>query len=343
MKARKTVDFVLVTLLLIFAGYFVVTRYFISAKPQKKFSKITKANDILKYKTEIKPQFLNTAITSSACTMFLKSSAEKSMVEYANEFIDHHVDDILKTCNGAFPSNLEAKINDALLKCKSSVREKITNECFAALLAAKTTSVATVIKPDVDPRDLSPTILLHLIAEKFSNGDFFEHPHVSLALVNALLDKEPSYLGGYKVKMMLLAMSNLNKEDYYKNEFQDTMDEAKRLNPADPEIRELAIAEKGQIFNGADAPKDKTSFINYLDSEAAKHPTEWIYDYYKAQTLYDNGKGNYDQTLALVEKALKKAPNDYRLKQTLESLKSDDEERRKHPFVLAIGFSLNDL
>lgn len=345
MKARKVSDIVIALFLLSFAGYFIYTRFINPPRPVKKYTKITKANDILKYKTIIAPQLVNTTLTSAACTMFLKDSAEKSMMDYANEFIDHNVDNILKTCTGAFPSNLQAKIEDAVLKCKDSAREKIENVCFAALLAAKTASVATIIKPDVDPRDLSPTVLLHLIAEKFNSGDFLEHPHKSLAIINALLDKEPSYLGGYKLKMMLLAMSNLNKEEHYKNEFQDTLDEARRLNPNDPEVRELAIAQRGEVFNSNDngSKKDNTEFIHYLENEAAKHPKEWIYDYYKAQALYNNGKGNYEQTLALVENALKKAPNDFRLKQTLENLKSDDEEKRKHPFILAVGFSLNDL
>ncbi len=346
MKARRVFDIVLGLSLATLAGYFLYTRYINPSKPVVKRVKLVKANDLLKYKTEIAPKIVNTTLTSAACTAFLKDSAEKTMMDYANEFIDHQVDSILKTCTGAFPSALQAKIDDVVLKCKDSTREKISNECFAALLSAKTSSVATVIKPDVDPRELNSTLLLHLIAEKFSNGDFFEHPDKSLAIVDALLDKEPGYLGGYKVKMMLLSMSSLNKDEHYQNEFQDTLDQAKRLNPADREILEMEIAAKGDVFNTPSDPsekKDQTEFINYLNKESAKHPDEWIYDYYKAQALYNNGQGNYEKALALVEKALKKSPDDMRLKQTLENLKSDDEQRRKHPFILSIGFSLNDL
>ena len=83
--------------------------------------------------------------------------------------------------------------------------------------------------------------------------------------------------------------------------------------------------------------------MNYLEQESQIHPKDWIYDYYRANALYDGGKGNYQQTLALVENALKKSPNDMRLKQTLENLKSDDDVKRKHPFIISIGFSLNDL
>lgn len=346
MKARRVFDIILGLSVVALAGYFIFSRFINPPKPAEKKVKLVKANDLLKYKTEVAPSIVNTSLTSAACTAFLKDSAEKTMMEYANEFIDHHVDSILKTCSGAFPSALQAKIDDVVLKCKDSTREKISNECFAALLSAKTSSVATVIKPDVDPKELNSTLLLHLIAEKFSNGDFFEHPDKSLDIVDALLDKEPGYLGGYKVKMMLLSMSSLNKDEHYKQEFVDTVEQAKRLNPDDPEILEMEIAQKGDVFNIPADPnekKDQTEFLRYLNTESAKHPDEWIYDYYKAQAIYNNGYGNSDKAIAFVEKALKKAPNDMRLKQTLENLKSDDEQRIKHPFILSIGFSLNDL
>jgi tetratricopeptide (TPR) repeat protein len=327
-------------------GYFVYQKYAPPKIVKKPRVGITKANDILKYKTVIPDKILNTTATSSACTLFLKSSAEMSMNDYANQFVDHKVDAILKTCSGAFPGALQSKLDDAIAKCQSSAREKISNECYGALMMAKTASVATVVRPDVDPKELDATILLHLIADKFSNGDFFEHPNKSLAIVNALLDKEPSYLGGYKVKLLLLSMSSLNKDDRTKDDFQDTLDQAKRLNPNDPEVREISLAERGEIFKNDEnstEKKDRTEFINYLDQESSKHPTEWIYDYYKANAVYDNGKGNYDQAVTLLENALKKAPGDRRIQQTLDNLKSDDENRKKHPFTIAIGFTLNDL
>ena len=309
---------------------------------------ITKANDILRKKIHLPESALNTTATSSACTLFLRSSAESSMVDYANQFIDHNVDEILKTCNGAIPSDLQKKIDDALQVCKTSTREKITNECYAALMQAKTKSVATVIRPDIDPRTLDSTILLHLIADKFSSGEFFEHPDLSLAIVDALLEKEPNYLSGYKVKLLLLSMSSLSKEDQYKDIYQDTMDEALRLRNNDPDLKEIGLAVRGDIFNQSkdenrDNKEFQKEFMNYLEQESQIHPKDWIYDYYRANALYDGGKGNYQQTLALVENALKKSPNDMRLKQTLENLKSDDDVKRKHPFIISIGFSLNDL
>ncbi len=348
MKTRRLIDVVIATITLAFISIYLYKHYISPPKKRKNIAKITKANDILKYKTVISPNILNTTVTSSACTLFLKNSAESSMNDYANEFIDHHVDEILKTCAGAIPSNLQSKIDEALRQCKTSTREKITNECYAALIMAKTASVAAIIRPDVDPKDLDATVLLHLIADKFSTGEFLEHPERSLEIVDALLDKEPSYLGGYKAKLLLLSMSSLNKKEHSKDMFYDTIDEAKRLNPNDPEVTELLLAEKGEIFKHQNdenntSKKDNKEFIEYLNQESAKHPKEWIYDYYKANALYDGGNGNYEQTLALIENALKKAPNDYRLKQTLENLKSDDEEKRKHPFIISTGFSLNDL
>lgn len=348
MKFRRLIDILGVLIFAGLLGFTIFNHY--SAPSKKKLQakpSITKANDILKYKTVITPNILNTAVSSSACTLFLKNSAESSMMDYANEFIDHHVDAILKNCAGAIPSALQNKIDDAVLKCKNSTREKIENSCFAALMTAKTGSVAAIIRPDADPKDLDATILLHLIADKFSNGDIFEHPERSLALVDALLNKEPSYLSGYKVKLLLLSMSSLNKEEHYKDEFEDTIEQARRLNANDPDLKEIALAEKGEIFKQSDEvnppKKENKEFITYLDQEMTKHPKEWIYDYYKANAVYDNGRGNYDEAVALVEKALKKAPNDTRLKQTLENLKSDDESKRKHPFIISIGFSLNDL
>ena len=276
MKTRRLIDIVLGLAVLLSAGHFIYSRYINPPVQKQKILKLTKANDILKYKTVITPAIVNTAVTSAACTSFMKEVAEKTMMEFANEFIDRHYDDILKTCAGAVPTPLQAKLSDAVLKCKDSSHEKISNECFGALLAAKTTSVASVIRPDISPQELSASILLHLVAEKFSNGDFFEHPDKSLEIVDALLDKEPTYLGGYKVKMMLLSMSSLAKDDHYKNEFAETLNQAKRLNPNDPEIRELEIAWKGDVFNVTDKKKDQTEFIDYLNREGAKHPKDWI-------------------------------------------------------------------
>lgn len=347
MNARRVFDIVLGLAMLILAGYFGYTKFINPPRPEKKpAAELVKANEILKYKTVIPPEQVNTTLTSAACTAFLKDSAEKAMMDYANEFIEHHVDNILKTCAGAFPTNLQVKIDEAILKCKDSTREKISNECFAALLEAKTKSVASVIKPDIDPNELSSTVLLHLLQDRFSTGDFFENPARSLAIIDAIIEKEPGYLGGYKAKMMLLSMSSLAKDEDFRLEFDDTVEDAKRLNPNDREIRELEIVQKGDVFKAAQEPevqKDQTEFIEYLDRESAKNPKEWLYDYYKAQSIYNSGKGSYEQTLALVEKALQKSPQDSRLKQTLENLKSDDEQRRKHPFVLRVGFSLNDL
>ena len=307
---------------------------------------VTQARDILKTKVQILDSALNTTATSSACTIFLKSSAEKSIDEYVNEFIQHNNDGIIKTCTGAIPALLQHRIDKALLECKLATLDKITKECYAALIDAKSGSVATIIKADANPNDLAPSILLQLIANRFSSGEFMEHPERSLEIVDALLDKEPSYLSGHKVKLLLLSASSLNKDEYYKDIFQDTLDEARRLNPEDPEVMEIAIAEKGNIFKNTEAnageKKNNTEFLEYLEQESKKHPKAWIYDYYRANTVYDSGNGDHQLAINLVEKSLKQAPGDMRLKQTLENLKSNDEQKRKHPFSVSIGFSLND-
>lgn len=328
MNTKRLIDFTIVLTLVGLLGTHFYNNYISPRKKTIKREKITKANDILKYKTVISPKILNTTATSSACTLFLKNSAEFSMNDYANEFIDHQVDGILKTCSGAFPDALQSLINTAILKCKSSTREKITSECYSALMNAKTKSVATIIRPDADLKDLDATILLHLIADGFSSNTIFENPKKSLELVNALLEKEPNYLGGYKVKLLLLSMSGLTKEERYKDMFEDTLIDAKRLRNNDPEILELSLTQKD---------------LASLKDEAALHPKEWIYDYYIAKTIYDSGKGDYQKTVNLIEAALKKSPDNIRLKETLKSLKSDDEAKRKYPFTSIIIFSLDDL
>lgn len=329
---------------LIFIGLASVYVYKTHYAPKKqKTSRMgfTKANDILRRKSKLSDDVLNTTATSSACTLFLKNSAEQSMNDYANEFVDHHIDGIVKTCAGAFPTPLQKKIDKALMDCKTSTRETIEKVCYAALIEAKTASVATIVKPDAKPDQLDSALLLHLIADSFFTGALLEQPLKSLMLINALIDKEPDYLNGYKVKLMLLSMSSLNKEERFIDMFQETLEETKRFNVNDPDILEITLAERGEIFKEEKAGIKE--YIEYLDQESKAHPTEWIYDYYKANALYSGGKGNYEQTVALIESALKKAPKDTRLKQTLENLKSDDEETKKHPFIISIGFSLNDL
>lgn len=301
---------------------------------------LTKANDILRRKTKIPESALNITATSSACTLFLKKSAELSMNDYANEFIDHHVDGIVKTCSGAFPTRLQILIDMAILDCKNFTRETITKECYAALIEAKTASVAAIVKTDTPPLILDSAILLHLVADRFITGELLETPERSLDLIDALLHKEPSYLSGYKIKLIVLAMSSLNSKEYAQEIFEDTLADVIRLDPKDRDLVELTLIKKSDVFKDR---KNPTAFLSYLEEESAKHPKEWIYDYYKAHTLYNNGTGDHAQAVALIEKTLNKAPTDKRLNQTLENLNSDDEEKRRKPFIISINFSLNDL
>lgn len=327
MRARKLLDYVITfTIISFLASYFYKTYN----RPKKTLPliKITKANDILKYRTQVSSDILNITATSSACTLFLKTSAEFAMNEYANEFIDHHVDGILKTCSGAFPDALQESINEAILKCKSSSREKITSECYGALISAKSKSIATIIKPNIEFKELDATILIHLLFDAFNSNTIFEDPKKSLELVNTLLEKEPNYLGGYKVKLLILSMSELNKEERYKDLFDDTLDEALRLKNDDRELLELALTQKD---------------YNSLKEDSLLHPKEWLYDYYMAKNIYKEGKGDYQKTLGLIEASLKKDPANGRLKQVLDNLKGSDETKRKHPFSISVGFSLDDL
>ena len=169
-----------------------------------------------------------------------------------------------------------------------------------------------------------------------------------MEIIEALLEKEPNYLAGYKLKLFLLSASSLSKEDNFKDLFHETFEEAKALNPNDPDLKEMELANKGNIFKKSENndPQDLNNskeFIAYLESESAKHPKEWIYDYYKANVVYNNGSGNYQEALILIENAIKKDPKNTRLKLTLENLKSEDESKRKHPFIITLGFSLDDL
>jgi hypothetical protein len=358
MTNKRAFDFLIGLIFLSLLGLYLHNRYSPPARPKIVIRpKMIKTKDILKRKGKIPEAFLNTTATSSACTLFLKNSAELSMSDYVNEFINHQIYGILKTCKGAFPTLLQQHIDKGILECKTSTRETISTECYSALLEAKNSTVATIIKIDANPNELAPFILLHLLADKFATGDFLEHPERSLTIVNALLDKEPNYLNAYKAKLLLLSMSSLSNEEHYQNMFQDTLDEAKRLSSNDPEIKEIALIEKGGLFKQAteqnSAEKEladkenRRLFIIYLEQESMKYPTEWIYDYYKANALYsdnkDDTKNNYEQVVALIEKALTKFPHNNRLKQTLDNLKSDDDHRRKHPFIINIGLNLNDL
>lgn len=323
-------------------GSYLFTHYFHPQKKKPARTIITKANDILRKKIIIPPEILNTTATSSACTLFLKKSAEFSMNDYANEFIDHQVDEILKTCSGAFPTTLQKRIDNAILKCKTSTREKIESDCYVALMEAKTASVTTIIKPDANLADLDSTILLHLLADKFSSLEITtEHPEQTMPLVDALLDKEPNYLSGYKVKLFLLALMSFSKEEENNEIFLETLANARTIRNQDSELTELELFYKAEAYkNNQNAHQD---FLHELELDSKNNPKEWIYDYYKAYITYKDGKGDYQQTLAFIENAQKKSPNNPRLQLALENIKSNDEFKRQHPFNVGVAFNLNDL
>lgn len=354
MTKRRIFDILAGLIFLSLSGLYLYDHYLtLPKKPKIVRPGFTKANDILRRKTQIPASLLNLTATSSACTLFLKSSAESSMNDYANEFIDHHVDGIVKTCAGAFPDILQKRIDNAIIQCRSSTRELITKECYAALIKAKTSSVATIIKPGVDPEKLDAPILLHLVADKFDSGEWLESANETLVMVDALLDKEPGYLSGYKAKMTLFTQGPLKDEGsyVYRDEVQETLDQAKKLSPDDLVVIEfdLNIRADTSGLSIAEAREVKKDLLKHIEQESLKHPNDWLYDYHKAMAIYDgydNGDGSYEKALALVEKALKKAPNDERLKYAIENLRNNDrnnKQLKKNPFMRSYVFSLDDL
>jgi hypothetical protein len=337
---KNSFDLLIGLLFLSLLGLYLYTHFLAPKKlPKSRTINIVKANDILRSETRIAKDLINTTATSNACTMFLKNSAELSMNNYANEFIDHKIDGIIKTCSGAFPSLLQLRINNAILACNSSTRENITRDCYGHLIEAKTTSVATIIRPEVLPENLPITVMLHLVANMFATNELFEHPEKSLDLVDTLIDKEPGYLGAYKVKLYLLTTGPLSKDERYNEIFENTLNEAKILSNTDPDIIELELAKKEMLLGQSNQVK----YIKFLDIESAKHTEKWIYNYYKTKALYNQGRGNIQQAISNIEGLLTKYPDNSRLKQTLDNLNSDDENKRKHPFVLTINYTLDDL
>ena len=121
MKKRRVLDILLGLIFLSLTGMYVYNHFFIT-KPLKEatHSRFIKANDILKRKTIIPENILNTTATSSACTLFLRNSAELPMNEYANEFLDHQNDGIVKTCAGALPTQLQHQIDKTILECTTN-------------------------------------------------------------------------------------------------------------------------------------------------------------------------------------------------------------------------------
>lgn len=265
MTKRRIFDMLIGLTFLSLAGMYLYDHYL--TPPQKVtvvLPTITKANDILRRKIIIPDNILNITATSSACTLFLKNSAESSMNDYANEFIDHHIDGIVKTCAGAFPTLLQKRIDDAIVQCRNSSREKISKECYAALIKAKTSSVATIIKVDADPTKLGAPLLLQLVADRFDSGDWLESTKETLVLVDALLDQEPAYLSGYKAKLALILQLAENNEGLYRDEFQDAIEQAKRLNPHDPQVIEFDLHVRAKKGLPEENPF-RTSFTFSLD------------------------------------------------------------------------------
>ena len=310
---------------------------------------LIKANDILKQKIFIADFLLNAAASSTACVTFLKHSAELSMNDFANEFIDHHMESIHKTCTGAFPNILQQKIKKNYTECVNSTRNKITRKCYASLIETKSSSIATIIREDADPLELSAPLLLHLIAAQFATGELIQKADQSLLLIDALIKIEPHYFEAYKIKLLVLSMSSLTLDNKNKLLFQSTLAEARKMNPNNQELREIALAEQGDLFFDSNLLADEVkikkhqAFIKYLNNQSAINPNDIIFDYYIAYALYNESPKHYDEVLVMIENLLKKNPLEDRLIQTLSNLKSENDQKRLHPFIVPITFSLDDL
>jgi len=204
------VDDILAFTLLIFVAMYIYTHFSSqTAIIPKPTPKLVVARDLLARKTSISSEFLNTSMTSSVCTLFLKNTAELPMKDFANEFVDHQFDKIINTCLAAIPTPLQVVIEAAFLKCKSSSHVHLAPECYDQLIQVKSKSVATIIKPEANLDDLDAIILLQLVADQFQSGDFLENPEKSLSTIDALLDKEPNFFNGYKFKLLVLSRSSL--------------------------------------------------------------------------------------------------------------------------------------
>lgn len=345
MNNKRLIDSLLALAIVAVASFYFYKRYQSSEKKNIPPLQITKASDILKYKTVIPSEALNTAMTSGACTLFLKHSAESSLNDYANQFIDHQVDNTLKSCVGALPRVLQKKFDDIFLKCKNATREKISQECYSALTSAKTSSVATIVLPDALPTDLDAPILLHLISDKYTGPDFLENPDRTLSLIDALLIKEPQFLSGMKIKLLLIATSSLNDQEYYKEMFQELLHKAQLLAPRDQELKLLELFVKGEFLKKEEkaAPKDLSGFIEELEQESKKYPREWVYPFIKAYAYHNSSSIDEQLVHELIGLASKRASQNTLLQRTLENLNSEDEDKRKNPFVISIEFKLNDL
>lgn len=219
-------------------SFYLYTHYFIPPKqPKNKFRiEIIKSNDILKQRTVLSSNIINTALTSGTCTLFLKDIAEIPMIEFANQFIDHTLDNTLKTCSGALPSTLEEKLKTATSSCQNSTREKFTRDCFRSLVDVKTESVFAIIKHDAEPRELDASILVHLLAHKISSEEPLSSPEKTLQMIDYLIEKEPNYLTGYKIKLFILSKSSLTQSAHNKLVFEDTLVDAKMLGRNDSDL-----------------------------------------------------------------------------------------------------------
>ena len=344
---RNFLNFIIIIAILILAGIIANDHFLVKKKAEKKKSnvKLTKAQDILSFKTSLPMELVNTTTTSSVCTLFMKVSAEKSLNEFRGDVINHLTDKIIETCSGALPKKLDKTLASMLELCKNATPSSIDYRCEDLILKSKNQIVATIIKHDAPIDHLPPAILLQLIANLYEEGNLYDSPEKNIDYIDTLLNLEPKFLEGLKLKLLLIANSSLAKKPYYQEVFQKTLQQALSMANNDREFIEIEIAMKGDIFNSINENRTPTNeFIEFLDQATLENPKEWIYLYYRAYAHYLSGKEHYPECLKSLQKALAIAPNEERIKSALSKLNASselkDDSKKDSPFNVDTKFSL---
>jgi hypothetical protein len=346
---RRFLNFIIILGILILAGIIANDHFLVKKKIDKKKSnvKITKAQDILARKNILPMELVNTTSTSSVCTLFMKMSAEKSLSEFKNDVINHFTDKIIETCSGALSKKLDKTLSSMMEQCKSATPNSIDYRCEDLILKAKNQIVATIIKHDAPIDHLPSPILLHLLANLYEEGNLFDSPEKNIDYIDTLLNLEPNFLEGLKLKLLLIASSTLAKKPYYQEVFQKTLQQALSMTDNEREFLEIEIAMKGDIFNSNNENKTPSNeFIEFLDQHTLENPIEWIYLYYRAYAHYLSGKEHYQECLKSLQKASTIAPNEERIKVALSRLNASneqtDDQKKESPFSVDTKFSLTN-
>jgi hypothetical protein len=344
---RRFLNFIIIIAIFILAGIIVNDHFLVKKKVERKRInvKITKSQDILAKKNSLPMELINTTTTSSVCTLFMKMSAEKSFSEFKGDVINHLNDKIIETCSGALPKKLDKSLTSMKEQCKSATPNSIDYLCEDLILKSQNQIVATIIKHDAPIDHLPSNILLHLLANSYDEGSLYDSPEKNLDYIDTLINLEPNFLEGLKLKLLIIANSSLAKKPYYQEVFQKTLHLALSMTDNNREYLEIEIAMKGDILNSNNENKTPTNeFIEFLDQQTLENPKEWIYLYYRAFAHYLSGKDHYQECLKSLQKAQGLAPNEERIKSALSKLNtpidSKEDLKKDSPFSVDTKFSL---